>query len=211
MREKLKELENTKIIDFDDFINNYPEETAYKYELYEGVMAMSKPTGKHSQISGYLITRLGWEIMRLSLPYFIPKDCLIKHGNLSAYDPDVLILDKDLIKQESRWDSECVITNGNSVKLVIEVVSTNWGNDYGVKLDAYETLKIKEYWIVDYLGLGGRRFIGNPKQPTVTVNYLVDEEYQQQLFRLNDEMRSPLFPELKLTLAQIIDNLSSGA
>ena len=32
---------------------------------------------------------------------------------------------------------------------------------------------IAEYWIVDYLGLGGRRCIGSPQQPTVTVGELV--------------------------------------
>ena len=27
---------------------------------------------------------------------------------------------------------------------------------------------IAEYWILDYQGLGGRRYIGSPKQPTAT-------------------------------------------
>jgi Protein of unknown function (DUF820). len=46
------------------------------------------------------------------------------------------------------------------------LVSTNWRDDYGYKLVDYEALGISEYWIADYLGLGGRRYIGNPKQPT---------------------------------------------
>ncbi len=35
-----------------------------------------------------------------------------------------------------------------------------------------------EYWVVDYLALDGRRrYIGNPKQPTIFINQLTDREY----------------------------------
>jgi Uma2 family endonuclease len=50
--------------------------------------------------------------------------------------------------------------------LVIEVVSTNWRDDYHLKYADYEEMGIFEYWIIDYAALGGRNFIGNPKQPT---------------------------------------------
>jgi Uma2 family endonuclease len=55
----------------------------------------------------------------------------------------------------------------------VEVVSTNWENDYARKLEDYETMGIQEYWIADYLGLGGKRYIGNQKQPTLSVYQLV--------------------------------------
>ena len=62
---------------------------------------------------------------------------------------------------------------------------------------------IAEYWIVDYLGLGGRRFIGNPKQPTISICQLVDGEYDVQLFRNTDIIQSGILPELELTVNQI--------
>ena len=37
-----------------------------------------------------------------------------------------------------------------ALPLAIEVVSTNWRDDYRIKLNEYETLGIQEYWIVDY-------------------------------------------------------------
>jgi Uma2 family endonuclease len=40
----------------------------------------------------------------------------------------------------------------------VEVVSTNWQNDYARKSEDYALLGITEYWIVDYLGLGGRDY-----------------------------------------------------
>jgi|GEM_PF-3840909 len=34
---------------------------------------------------------------------------------------------------EARWKKESIITFGNSIRLVIEVVSTNWSDDYVLK------------------------------------------------------------------------------
>jgi Uma2 family endonuclease len=66
-------------------------------------------------------------------------------------------------------------------------------------------LGIPEYWIVDYLALGGRKFIGNPKQQTISVYQLIDGEYQVTQFRGNDRIVSLTFPELNLTAQQIFD------
>jgi Uma2 family endonuclease len=103
---------------------------------------------------------------------------------------------------EPRWESSSVIEYGESVKLVVEVVSTNWRDDYLVKLADYETLGIQEYWITDYLGIGGRRYIGSPKQPTFTVWTLAEGEYELQQFRGDERIISPTFPELPMTVNQ---------
>ncbi len=92
---------------------------------------------------------------------------------------------------------------GSSVPLIVEVTSTNWVDDYSLKLEAYESIGIQEYWIVDYLGLGGRRFIGNPKQPTFSIYQLIDSEYQVKQFRGAEIIESPTFPELHLTAQQV--------
>ncbi|MGA9379049.1 MAG: Uma2 family endonuclease, partial [Phormidium sp.] len=90
-----------------------------------------------------------------------------------------------------------------TARLVIEVVSTNWQDDYLLKLGEYEKLGILEYWIVDYLGLGGRRYIGNPKQPTISVYQMVEGEYMVTQFRGEERIQSAIFPELNLTAEQI--------
>jgi len=65
---------------------------------------------------------------------------------------------------------------GHHIAMVVEVVSTNWRDDYHKKLADYEEMGIPEYWIVDYAALGGRSFIGNPKQPTLSIYSLIEEE-----------------------------------
>jgi len=67
----------------------------------------------------------------------------------------------------------------------------------------YEALSIPAYWIADYLGLGGRRYIGNPKQPTFSVSQLIDGDYQVSQFRGNSLVGPPTFPKLNLTVQHI--------
>jgi Uma2 family endonuclease len=94
-------------------------------------------------------------------------------------------------------DSKCI----NS--LVIEVVSTNWRVDYLSKVKDYEEIGIPEYWIVDYLALGGTPYIGSPKQATISIYDLINGEYRVSQFRENETIVSPTFPELSLTANQI--------
>ena len=139
------------------------------------------------------------------MPFFIPRQGLIKaiDSDKSAYIPDVMVLDSNAMENEALWKKRSTITQGTSVRLAIEVVSKNWQDDYLMKLGEYEKLGINEYWIVDYLGLGGRRYIGNPKQPTISVYHLVEGEYILNLFRDENVVASPTFPELNLRAEQI--------
>jgi Uma2 family endonuclease len=193
-----------QIVDFDDFVAWYPDQSEVSYELHEGVIvAMPKPKGKHSEIAGFLMAELNFEIRRLNLPYFIPRECIVKCGDLSGYEPDVIVLSRERLGDEPRWEKESTITNGETALMVIEVVSGNWSDDYALKLDAYEVLGIQEYWIVDYLGIGGRKFIGNPKRPTLSIYSLQNGDYNLQQYRGDQPVNSLLFPHMKLRASQI--------
>jgi Uma2 family endonuclease len=194
-----------KPVTFDEFVDWYPENSTVRYELRHGVIIeMPKPKGKHSKISGKLAGKLDSTIERLELNYFIPKECLIKLPDDSGCEPDVIVLDEEALADEARWESGSIITKGSSVKLAIEVVSSNWQDDYENKMMAYEAIGIPEYWILDYAGLGGHRHIGKPKQPTVTIATLIEGEYEITRFRNDEILISPAFPDLSLTAAQVM-------
>ncbi len=195
----------TKTVTFDEFAAWYPENSVRRYELHKGVIVeMPLGTGPHSRVTGFTRDEISAEIRRLKLPYFIPGDCLLKPiRDEAGYQPDVIVLDQVALANEPRWDRESIITMGYSVRLAVEVVSTNWQDDYHFKFADYEKLGIPEYWVVDYAALGGRRFVGNPKQPTLSVYQLVDGEYQISQFRGDDLIESLTFPQLKLTASQI--------
>jgi Uma2 family endonuclease len=199
-------LAESKTISFDDFIAWLPERSAFRYELRDGeILEMPKPRGKHSEIAGSISGKLYLEVTRLGLPYLIPRESIVKSiDGKSGYEPDVIVLDRETLAQEARWETESIVTQGSSVKLAIEVVSTNWQDDYAIKQIAYQALGIQEYWIVDYLGLGGRNFIGYPKQPTISVYYLIDGEYDLHQFRSSDRIQSPTFPNLELSIERLV-------
>jgi Uma2 family endonuclease len=165
---------------------------------------MPQPTGQHYKMADFTALKVGTEIERLNLPYFIPKQCVIKPMcEESGYEPDMIVLKEQAIGNEPRWEKSSIITMGSSVPLIVEVTSTNWGDSYALKLEQHETMGMQEYWIIDYLGLGGKRFIRNPKQPTFSVYQLIDGEYQVKQFREGEGIESPTFPELKLTAQQV--------
>ncbi|MBE9061798.1 Uma2 family endonuclease [cf. Phormidesmis sp. LEGE 11477] len=189
---------------FDEFVDWYPENSENRYELRRGVVIkMPKPKGKHSRLAGDLAYELGALIRQAQQPYFIPKECIVKVSNDTGYEPDIIVLDEDAIAHEPRWEKGSIITSGQSIKLAVEVVSTNWRDDYLFKLADYEALGIQEYWIADYLGIGGRRYIGSPKQPTFTVCTLIEGEYELTQYRRNETVLSNTFPTFSMTVNQI--------
>ncbi len=88
---------------------------------------------------------------------------------------------------------------------MLKLSGTNWRDDYHKKFADYEIIGVPEYWIVDYAALGGREFIGNPKESTIFICELVEGEYVKRMFRGNDVIVSPSFPNLKFTAQQVFD------
>ncbi|WYL92635.1 MAG: Uma2 family endonuclease [Gloeotrichia echinulata IR180] len=203
-----------KLFTFDEFvafIQKQPENI--RYELYDGeIVQMPQPKGKHEEIIAFLAAILGYEFIRLKLKYGISNKGLVKPENKqSGYLPDILVLNLSNLVNEPRWQEESIVSNPESIPLVIEVVSTNWRDDYLKKLADYvrvasrrDEMGIREYWIVDYGAFANKSLIGENKQPTITIYFFNDEgEYRGKQFRGNDRIESPTFPELNLTAAEI--------
>ncbi|GAP98367.1 Uma2 family endonuclease [Leptolyngbya sp. NIES-2104] len=192
----------TKSLTFQQFIEQYGNHD--RYELIDGELVDLEPTGLHEQVAAFVSRKLNVAIDQADLPFFILQRCLVRLlGTATAFRPDVDVLDQNALGREPLWRQESIITLGTSIKLAIEVVSQNWENDYARKVEDYAALGIPELWIVDYLGLGGRDYIGYPKQPTLTICELVAEKYQKRLFRGDERLISPTFPSLQLTAQQI--------
>ena len=199
----VQSLAKSKPVTLEEFVQWKPE--GKLYELHDKVIIeMPQLLGDHEDITSFLAEKIMVEYLRLGLPYRIAKTVLIKPpARESAYSPDVLILNRSNLVNEPLWKKASTVTQSASISLVVEVVSTNWQVDYLTKVKDYEEIGIAEYWIVDYLGLGGRRFIGSPKQPTILIHELIDREYKITLFRGDDRIVSSTFPELILTANQV--------
>jgi Uma2 family endonuclease len=193
-----------RLMTFAEFLDWYPED-GKRYELMGGEVVEVRPRGEHEEIISVLTRKLDREIERLNLPWFNLRNCCVKPAsNLDGYVLDLVVINRTQLVSEPLWKKASTITSGTSATLVIEVVSTNWADDYAKKLEDYELLGIAEYWIVDYRASGGRRYIGSPKLPTLSVYQLVDGQYELQRYRDHQMIVSAVLPELKLQAGEVL-------
>lgn len=188
---------------FVDFLEQHPDDGIY--ELVNGEIVKVEAIRAHKNVSRYLVKSLDKESERLGLDYIVDKDIVIRtstsKGEQRGRNPDVSVVSASL------WNAN-VTTYGaviEPIQLAVEVTSTNWEDDYVDKLEEYENLGIKEYWIVDYLAIASRSYLGNPKLPTVFVYELIEGKYQVKVFTGTEKIISPTFPELNITVDQVIN------
>lgn len=194
----------TKKLTFDQFLVEGPEDGLY--ELVDGEIVEMNATRNHDDVADFTSDSFKDEIKRLNLNYVVRLTTAIrtvtKAGIEQGRRPDVSVIDRDLW----RSNRSAYAALREPIQLAVEVTSTNWDDDYIDKLDEYRCLGIPEYWIVDYLAIGSRDFLGNPKVPTVFV-YLLDADgnYQKTAFKGSERIVSRTFPELMLTAEQVMN------
>ena len=187
---------------FDRFLEDCQNDG--RYELVDGEIIETRPTRNHDDIADFIADSFKDEIKRLNLNYVVKNKAFIRtitpEGIEQGRNPDVSVIDWDIWRANRSAYSALT----EPIQLAVEVTSTNWDDDYIDKLDEYKRLSIHEYWIVDYLAIGGREYLGKPKIPSIFV-YLLDSDrkYQQTRFRGSEEIRSRTFPELALTVEQV--------
>jgi Uma2 family endonuclease len=204
---KKPETEIKPKLTFEQFLEIYPENG--HYELIDGELVEICEmafTRNHDDVGEFIDRRFYKEVERLSLNYVIkravPIVTLDEDGNERGRVPDLSVIDTK-IWRSNRGDYKGL---REKIQLAVEVTSTNWEDDYIDKFEEYQRIGIPEYWIVDYLAIASRNFLGNPKVQTVFVN-LLDEngKYQTTKFTGDNKIISRTFPELDLTAAQILN------
>ncbi|MEL6384922.1 MAG: Uma2 family endonuclease [Cyanobacteria bacterium J06626_18] len=142
------------------------------YELIEGEpVPMSDPTANHEDVADDICDQLRLHCQEKNLPLIPKRSKLIaigsRNGRETARRGDIVVF------EQAEWQRMKGLSSSAmayvSPPLVIEVVSTNWRDDYLTKLAEYESISVQEYWIVDYAAIGGMRYIGQPKQPTLSI------------------------------------------
>jgi Uma2 family endonuclease len=193
-----------KSLTFDEFVVQYGGDK--RYELIDGEVFDLEPTGPHEEVAGFITQKICFQIELVQMPWTVFQRPLFRppHIDMTAFRPDVAVIDRLELVHETLWPEQSVLTRGSSIKFVAEVVSSNWQNDYSRKMEDYATLGIPEYWIADYKGLGGVKHIGQPKQPTLSICLLGDGEYKVQILRGKEAIVSPTFPGLNLTAEQVL-------
>lgn len=193
----------TQEITFDQFLEECPEDGIY--ELVNGEIVKVNSTRNHDDVAYFILFAFNDEIRRLNLNYIVNNTATIKttkKGKIQGRRPDISVINRE----QWRSNREAYAALEEPIQLAVEVTSTNWEDDYIDKLDEYERLGIKEYWIIDYLAIGSREYLGNPKIPSIFI-FNLDEtgKYQRTQFKKTDQLNSPTFGELNLTAEQILN------
>lgn len=189
----------TRKLTFDEYLT-YTDGTDTRYELVDGeLVAMGIGSGLHGAILKFLERVFDAEIARLGLDLVALQAAVgVRSPRGGRWDtsriPDVSVI------EASQWQAlrsqEAIIElNEPPPLLVVEVVSTSTrSTDYRAKRAEYTVLGISEYWIVD------------PEQSQVTVLTLVDDWYESAEYIEDEQIDSTLFPELKLTVSDILNS-----
>ncbi|WP_416670350.1 Uma2 family endonuclease [Egbenema bharatensis] len=181
-----------RFLSFEEYLS-YDDGTENLYELFNGALIEVPPeSGENVQIANRLF---------LVFALLLGTDRVRGHGlELEVRgEPKNRYPDLTIVREEQIQ----LLKSRNTIRLnmappllVVEVVSPGElqrERDYIAKRSQYQEIGVPEYWIVD------------PQAKTVTVLELFDTAYTNvETFQGDHPIRSPQFPELQVTSAQIL-------
>ncbi|MCU0545872.1 MAG: Uma2 family endonuclease [Oscillatoriaceae cyanobacterium Prado104] len=184
---------------FEEYLN-YSDETNNRYELIDGeLIALPPESEPNNFVANYLLFYLASSGL-VPLRLIKTHNCeiqvpVLRSGDAANRYPDLVILQPEHIPLTA---NRLTITfDMVPPRLVVEVVSPGRigrERDYDRKRIQYAARGIVEYWIVDR------------EAQTVTVLQLEGGQYVGVgVFRDGEAMVSPMFPQLSLTVQQILN------
>lgn len=179
----------TTKLSFEDYLN-YDDGTDNRYELEDGeLILMNPPIGLHALILRFLSNTLEAEIKRLNLPWATLQLLGVRTAPRRSRLPDLCVIPLDIVREY--LNVSAIVESGTL--LAIEIVSPeSVKRDYRFKRTEYAAAGVPEYWIVD------------PAEQKITLLQLVEGLYEDKEYRSNEVFQSQLFPELSLTVNQVL-------
>jgi len=196
-----------QIVTFEQYLT-YNDGTDTRYELERGeLIPVAQAGGGHGEIMHFLERGFTTEIERLGLNWVARQAAIgIRVPQVGRRDtsrvPDVTVL--PLEQWKSLRNREAVIElDEDPPLLVVEVVSAGTeSRDHRAKRAEYNIVGIPVYLLVDFLDFDQN---GKAIDKRVTVLTLVEGFYDEAVYRGEQIIEIPTFPELKLTVNQFIN------
>jgi Uma2 family endonuclease len=178
-----------KLFTFEEYLA-YDDGTDNRYELVDGRLeVMNPPTFRHLLIAKFAEQIFDTEIKRLGLRWVCFREAGIRTGWRKSRLSDLYIVP---VEQVREFLDRSAITEIPPL-LAVEVVSPDSvSRDYRFKRSEYAALEIPEYWIVD------------PMKSKVTVLLWEEGLYEETVFTGNQNIVFRTFPELLLTVEQVL-------
>ena len=176
---------------------DYDDGTDTRYELVNGEL-IALPS--EDPINPTITMVLVFAFSAMGIPphcFAIGHQIEVNSAEVTARQPDLIVHTEESIR--AVLSGEKLIRRSMPVPLlVVEVVSPgkpgskNYDRDYVEKPREYAERGVPEFWRID------------PDRAVVTLLNLKNGAYQSREFRGNDLVISPTFPELQLTVEQIL-------
>jgi len=181
-----------KKMTFDEFLN-YDDGTDTLYELENGeLIPVSSESDINQRIAMFLVA---YFLMR-GIPSYrmrMKAEVAVNSGQVGVRVPDLVIYSEELAIAMAGASRSLVFMDMPPPLLVVEVVSPNQASrDYRYKRSEYAARGIAEYWIVD------------PIAQKVTVFEWVEGFYEEKIYEGDQAIASPIFANLELTAAEIL-------
>jgi len=179
---------------FEEYLR-FDDGTDTRYELVRGVLVpMPTATAAHELLISFLAAMMMRFIAAHDLPYVVRVNAGVQTEEDTSRLPDIAMYDRHDWERLLKQGGPAVLRLGEPMRLVVEVTSENWKDDYYDKRAEYEQRRIPEYWIVD-----GRR-----KQ--VVALYLAEDAttYQEQVLKPGDVLASRVLAGLTLPVETIL-------
>ncbi len=184
----------TQKITFAEYLN-YDDGTNKLYELVDGKLVEMPPASfLHSDIIDFIADCFKASAKKYKLDIKVKTgDVGVRTGINKSRIPDISVIDGQ-VWQSYRRDKSAVIED--NLMLVVEVVSPGdeqIARDYTEKVGEYQEKGIPEYWIVD------------PINKKITILILNKGNYTKTVLTGDSAISSMIFPELKVTVREILE------
>jgi len=175
---------------------NYNDGTDTQYELVNGELIVMPP---ESDLNQRIVMFLLSHFLQQGIPSYrlrIGAEIVVSGSRATTRLPDLMVLSEELATALEGASRSTVMIDMPPPQLVVEVVSPgreNADRDYRYKRSEYAARGIAEYWIVD------------PIQQRVTVLEWVEGLYEERVFQGNQQIISPMLPDLNLMSERVIN------
>ncbi|MBD2293746.1 Uma2 family endonuclease [Anabaena sphaerica FACHB-251] len=181
-----------KKMTFEEFLQ-FDDGTDTLYELENGELI---PMPLESELNRRIAMFLLIYFSQLGIPYYrlsMKTEMAVYSRQVGVRVPDLIVFSEELAQVMQGATRSLILMDMPPPLLVVEIVSPNQENrDYRYKRSEYAARGIAEYWIVD------------PMQQKVTVLEWVEGFYEEQVFTVDQTICSPLFMDLKLNVAEVL-------
>ncbi|NQE34669.1 Uma2 family endonuclease [Microcoleus asticus] len=192
-----KQLDTSPTLTFEEY-RFYQSNDDVKYELYKGkLIPMATATVLHIKICEYLVYKLQRYLAEHNLDLVAKTGLGVRTEENSSRVPDVVVCTKSLLEQAAARPGGGILDFDETPLLVIEVVSQDRRADYITKRVEYELANVPEYVIVDPAE--------NRQRVRVAAFPKGDDVYAQVDYLPGEETVSVVFPNLRLSVNEILD------